>query len=81
MVDCQELNQVTIVNHCWMPLMNKFRDEFWWTEILLKIELMLQNNLLRLIDDNEWKILFRSYYSYFDYLVILFGLGSAPVTI
>ena len=37
-------------------------------------------NQIRIKKDNKWKTAFRTYYKYFEYLVILFELINAPAT-
>jgi len=46
----------------------------------MKLNLQGAYNLIRIKEGKEWKTVFKTYYEYYKYLVILFRLINALVT-
>jgi hypothetical protein len=48
--------------------------------MLIKVNLKNTYYYIRIKEENVWKTVFHTCYSYFKYLVLLFGLTNAPAT-
>jgi hypothetical protein len=48
--------------------------------MLTKVDLKNAYYHIRIKEENVWKTAFRTYYSYFKYLVLQFRLTNAPAT-
>jgi hypothetical protein len=79
-IDYYRLNQVTIKNRYLLPLINKTLDRLRGAKIFIKLDLKDIYYRVRIRKEYEWKTAFRTRYSYFEYLVIPFGLANIPAT-
>jgi hypothetical protein len=61
--------------------MSEFYDHINGSQIFTMIDLKKTNHLIRINEDHEWTIPFRSGYGLYEFLVILFGLPKVSVTI
>ena len=77
-VNYQGLNRITILNRYPLPLMNELRDRVQGATMFIKIDLKSSYNLIRIKEGDEWKTAFRTRYGHFKYLVMPFGLTTAP---
>ena len=48
-------------------------------KIYTRLDIQSAYNLIHIKKEDEWKTVFRTCYSHFEYLVILFGLANTPV--
>jgi hypothetical protein len=74
------LNKVTIKNQHPLPLINKTLDRLTGAEILTKVNLKNAYYHIQIKGEDVWKTAFRTRYSHFKYLVLLFRLTNAPAT-
>ena len=63
-----------------LSLISELQDRTRGVKIFSKINFKNGYNLIRIKEGDEWKIVFRTRYSLYEYLVILFGLYNAPTT-
>ena len=79
-VDYRGLNSVTVKNRHPLPLITETLDRLCGSKVFTKLDLKDAYHRLRIKSGDEWKTAFRTRYSYFEYLVIPFGLANAPAT-
>ena len=79
-MDYRGLNTVTVKNRHPLPLITKTLDRLCGSKVFTKLDLKDAYYRLRIKAGDEWKTAFRTRYSYFEYLVIPFGLANAPAT-
>ena len=79
-VDYRKLNELTIMNRYLLPLAHKLRNRLHGATIFTKFDLRVAFNLIRIKAGNEWKTAFRSRFGLYEYLVMPFGLYTAPQT-
>ncbi len=71
---------MTIKNKHPLPLIIETLDRLCSVKRFLKLDLKDAYHRICIKYGDEWKTAFRTRYSYFEYLVILFGLANAPTT-
>ena len=77
-VDYRPLNSMTIKNRYPLPLISKLLDHVKGAKYFTKIDIHNAFNRLRIALGHEFKPAFRTRYGHFEYLVMPFGLTSAP---
>ncbi len=78
-VDYWELNRLIIKNQYPLPLISRLLDQFNHTKVYTKIDLHEAYNLVHIRKGDEWKIMFRTHYGHFEYVVMPFGFTNAPI--
>ena len=76
---CQ-LNKLTILNKYPLPLMTELRESVAGATVFTQLDLMDGYHLFRILTGDEWKTVFRTRYSHYQYKVMPFGLVNAPAT-
>ena len=76
-IDYRGLNKVIIKNRYSILLVSKILDYLLKAQIFLKLNLRDAYYRLQIKERDEWKIAFKTRYSHFEYLVILFSLANA----
>jgi len=61
-------------------LAHELRDRLYGATIFTKLDLRVVFNLIRIKAGDEWKMAFRLRFGLYEYLVIPFGLCTAPQT-
>ena len=79
-VDYRRLNKIMIKN--WYPLLlvGKLLDRLGHLKIFIKLDLYNMYYRLYIKKGDKWKTAFKTRYSYFEYLIMPFGLFNAPMT-
>jgi len=78
-INYRGLNKVTIKNRYPLPLINETLDRLVRTKIFTKLNLKNTYYYIYIRDDYKWKIVFRTHYGHFEYLIIPFGLANILV--
>ena len=79
-VDYQNLNYITIKNSYSLLLISKLQDRLQGAQWFTTLNILNAYNRIRIKEEDEWKTIFRTRYSYYKYLVMLFGLTNTPTT-
>ena len=79
-IDYRGLNKITIKNQYLLPLISKLLDCFSNTKVFTKLDLRDTYYYLYICKEDKQKIVFKIYYSLFEYLVILFRLANVLAT-
>ncbi|KAA3484567.1 DNA/RNA polymerases superfamily protein [Gossypium australe] len=78
-IDYHQLNKVVTKNKYPLPRIDDLFDQFKGTTVFLKINLRSGYYQLRVKDSDVPKIVFRTRYEHYEFLVMPFGLTIAPV--
>ena len=79
-VDYRGLNKVIVKYRHSLPLISETLDRLSRAKVFIKLDLNDAYHRVRIKEGDEWKTTFRTRYSYFEYIVILFGLTNTLVT-
>ena len=79
-VDYQDLNHIMIKNSYPLPLISELQDRLQGAQWFTTLNIPDAYNRIRIKEGDEWKTAFRTHYSHYEYLVILFRLTNAPAT-
>ena len=77
-IDYRGLNKVIIKNRYLLPLIGEILDRINSATVFSKIDLKDAYYRIRIRLGDKWKTAFRTRYSHYEYLVILFRLINAP---
>jgi hypothetical protein len=77
-VDYQGLNEGTIKNWYPLPLLHEMLLCLQKAKYFIKLDIWGAYNLVHIVEGEEWKIAFQTYYGLFESLVIPFSLTNAP---
>ncbi|GJT83140.1 putative reverse transcriptase domain-containing protein [Tanacetum coccineum] len=77
-INYRELNKLTIKNHYPLPRIIDLFDQLQGSQYFSKIDLRPGYHQLRVHEDDIPKIVFRTRYGYFEFIVMLFGLTNEP---
>jgi hypothetical protein len=78
-IDYRALNTITIKNHYPLLLIQETLVYFSKTKFYTKLDIIIVFNYIRIIERQEYFIVFNIRYSFFEILVILFGLFNILV--
>jgi len=62
-----------------LPLISRLLDQLGHAKVYTKINLRGEYNLVRIWEGDEWKMMFRTYYGHFEYVVMSFDLINALI--
>ena len=79
-VDYRGLNEVTVKNRCLLPLISETLDRLIGAACFTTLDLKDAYHRIPIKRGDEQKTTFRTRYSYYEYLVIPFGLTNTPAT-
>ena len=79
-VDFHALNKVTKKDCYLLPFILDLLDVPWKAWIYSKIDLCHMYHLVWITKGGEWKIVFKTRYSSYEWLVMPFGLNNSPAT-
>jgi hypothetical protein len=77
-VDYQSLNEVTIKNKYPLPRIKDLFDQVKGASVFLKIDLRSRYHQLKIWESDIPKIIFRTPYGLYEYIMMSFGLTNAP---
>ena len=77
-IDYSLLNDITIKNCYPLPLMSSVFDQLHQAKIFTKLDLRNAYHLVRIREGDEWKTGFNTPRGHYEYLVMPFGLNTAP---
>ncbi len=77
-VDYCRLNRLTIKNQYLLALILGLLDHLNHSKVYTKIDLHGAYNLVCIRKGDEWKMVFRTYYGHFEYVMMPFGLINVP---
>jgi hypothetical protein len=78
-IDYRALNTITIKNRYSLPLIQETLVYFSRAKFYTKLDIIIVFNHIHIAEKQEYLIIFNTYYSFFEILVILFGLSNALV--
>jgi hypothetical protein len=78
-VDYQALNTIIIKNRYFLPLIQETLACFNRTKFYMKLDIIIVFNCIRIAEKQEYLIAFNTRYSFFEILVIPFGLSNTLV--
>ena len=73
-------NNLTIKNWYPLPLIGKALNWLGRAKQFIQLDLTSGYHQMRIKEGNEWKTAFKTWYSHFEYQVMLFGLSNAPTS-
>jgi hypothetical protein len=73
------LNAIIIKNYYPLPLIQEILARLSRAKIYTKLDIIIVFNRIRIIEKQEYLIVFNIYYGLYKTLVILFGLSNVPV--
>ena len=76
-VDYCDLNNLTVKNRYSLPLIRETLNLLTSSVIFTKLDIIATFNKLQMAEEKEWKTAMCTYYSLFEYLVMLFRLCEA----
>ena len=79
-INYKRLNKIMIKNRYPLLLVSELFNRLGYAKIFTKLNLYNMYYRIRIKKGDEWKTIFKIYYSHFKYLVMLFGLINAPIT-
>jgi len=77
-IDFRGLNNITVKNKYPLPLIDSAFEPLQGATIFSKLDLRNAYHLVRIREGDEWKTAFNKQLGHFEYLVMPFGLTSAP---
>jgi hypothetical protein len=75
-VDYHGFNRLTIKNQYPLPLISGILDQLSHAKVYTKIDLRGTYNLVRIQKGDKWKIILKTHYNHFEYVVMPFGLNN-----
>ena len=77
-IDYRGLNNITVKNRYLLPLISSGFELLQGATIFSKLDLLNAYHLVRISEGDEWKTAFNTPSGHYEYLVMPFGLTSAP---
>jgi hypothetical protein len=78
-MDYRALNTIIIKNYYSLPLIQETLVCFSKTKFYIKLDVIIAFNYIYIAEKQEYFMVFNMHYSFFETLVILFGLSNTLV--
>ena len=78
-MDYWQLNALIAKNCYSIPRLQETLNRLKYVKVFIKLDIIVAYNALRMGSGEEWKIVFRTRYELYKYLVMPFGLANAPI--
>ena len=79
-VDYWGLNNIMIKNQYPLPLIRESLNQLGWARQFTQVDLINTYHRMRICEGDIWKTTFRTWYGYFEYQVMSFGLSNTLAT-
>jgi hypothetical protein len=79
-VDFKTLSKITIKNRYPLPRIYDLIDQFKDVKYFTKLDLRSGYHLIRIVEGDTWKTIFKTKQGLFEWMVMLFGLCNDPTT-
>ena len=77
-IDFRALNKITVKNRYPLPHIDDFLDQLKYVSYFTNLDLRSGYHQVRIVEEDIWKIAFKTRQGLFEWLVMPFGLTNSP---